>query len=241
MINPFLEMSDNFFDKYTQLNHKLMNLLSTAHLEKLKSIGESDKEISKLFKRYEPIHDLFINNYANWVVSKYSLKFESKKINGALDELGSYLIHQWRKKIQSKFPKGTAEYSKFFPKDILPFQQGTFDERINNLHILMDLLKDHKDMLVTLKDIEDFLNRFIKLRDMIKSKETEVEKDFQQLEKSRLLLAEMLFRNYGYLLDRYGSNSDKIFTFFNFDLLINSNGNGSSLVKDGVSELKNTL
>lgn len=209
----------NFFEKATKQDYRLMNDLSNDHLTKLK-LKIADSDIKRVYTRYEPVHEKFINNYVNWVVSKYAHQYEKKKLTGLLDDLTLYKLNCWGKNIQNIFPKGSKEYKDIFSEGKKPFQEGEISERINKLKLFADKLKKYKEILNTKKDINEFIKKIDISYKIVQKKEKEAEADFALLEESRKRLADMMYKNFCIFNDRFNLTSEKIPDYFNPEFVL---------------------
>ena len=221
MSNKNLHISDNLFDISTKLDHKLMNNICIYHLEKLNNSCD-DYDLRLLYKHLLSAYNIFANRCVNYIVSDFSLKFEEKIILGYFDDLSAVKIHVWNKKIQKHFPENSLIYNSIFPEGISPYFSENNSHKVDLIKNLADKLNSYPGISSLRKDINNFYCLVKKSFDNIENKHKILQDEFDLVEKARIKVANILYRNYCFLSNKYDKSPEKIFAYFNIDMFNDS-------------------
>jgi len=210
---------ENQFDHATDESFKKMNIINADHLAKLQA-QQGDPDIAALLARTTAPHDAYNLRYSNWLSAKATYKGKTDQVNVYLDDLSSLKIKQWDIQIQQQFLEGTSDYIAILPDGRSPFNKNNgIDERISQLQSLAQRLNAYPALAATMNDVINFHTTLDGARDVQQQKEELVDDASDLLETARKDIALMMYRNLGFLIDKYGSTPQVISNFWELQLL----------------------
>jgi hypothetical protein len=213
-------LSNTFF---VQTQESMKNALSLAqdHLAKL-TASESDATIATLKANYLPAHNNFVTAY-NLLQSKLGLyKGKTQTTEEALEELSQVKINEWRGQVFPIYNEGTANATAIFPQGRRPFQQGTYEQRIEAVAALYNTLATFttEPALINLGDIvQSYYNNLLAVRALQQNDEGSTNVLRENLRLAHINLCNALYANLGGLMQKYATNTDAIAGFFDLSLL----------------------
>lgn len=210
-------MGGNFFDISTREDNKLLNILSFDHLNRLKAYSNYS-DVKNLYKQVYSVYLDFIYSYSDWIASEYSLKFETKKLIGYLEDISLCRIHEWNIKLLKVLPENSNEYKLLFPEGLTPFIIGDTEDKLKNIKTLAEKVNIYSQAIVIKKDINIYYKKIVNAKNIIETKITESASKYDNLEKSRVELSKFLFKNYNLLLEIFANNPRTIQKFFDFNI-----------------------
>lgn len=213
-----LHYLDNQFDNVTKKSYKLMNIINADHLAKLQA-QQSEPDIAALLARTILPHDDYNTAYSNWFSANGIYKGETNRVNGYLDELRSTKIKQWDIQIQQAYIAGTPDYIALLPNGRTPFQTGGMDARVSQLQALAQRLAAYPILSATTNDVLAFYTMLTAARVIQQEKEGLANNASALVEVARKNIALMMYRNLGFLMDKYASNTQLITNFWDISLL----------------------
>ena len=238
---------ENQFDNVTKGSRKQMQVITNDHNSRL--VAQSgDVDIDGLIARYGPVHQDFLNKYSSWMNADAFHQSTTVGVNKLLNELSGTKIRQWDSAITIQYDVGTEEYMHLLPNRRTPFQTGGMDQRISEVKSLATRLNTYAPLATLQGQVNTFHGLIKGARDNQQQKEQLVESTANQIETARVVLAIMLYRNLGVLMDKYGLTPEVIATFWELKNLRRGAiaevqptepitgpvpGNGSVMAKDG--------
>jgi len=209
---------ENQFDNATDESFKKMNIINADHLAKLQA-QQGDPDIAALLARTTAPHDAYNLRYSSWLSAKATYKGKTNHVDGYIDDLRTLKIKQWDIQVQQQFLEGSSDYIAILPGGRGPFQIGGIDERISQLQSLAQRLSAYPTLAATMNDVTAFHATLDGARDLQQQKEQLVEDASDLLETARKDIALMMYRNLGFLMDKYGSTPQVISNFWELQLL----------------------
>lgn len=207
----------NQFDNATKDNFKRMNIIESDHYAKLQA-QSSDAGILTLLNRTTPLHDAFKTKYATWFSVKAIYKGETDRVQAMINDLVNVKSKQWDAQIQVVYLEKTSDYIAILPNGRKPFYSGTIDDKISHVQALGQVLATYPALVATKTAVMAFLTAFITARDKQQQKEELADNASVLLEIARKDIALMMYRNLGFLIDKYASTPELISTFWELAL-----------------------
>ena len=198
---------------------RLMNVLANDHLAKL-TAESADPDVLALMNRYEPVFDDFITKYDAWMLSTYIYKTGTALLYNMLDQLGDAKIKQWEAGVRVHYLENTPEYQTFFHAGRAPFQTGAIDDRIRAVSTFAQSLVGYPVLDSVRIDANTFYLNLNNARMAQQQKEQVADGNSQKVEQARIILGEMMYKNLGVLMDKYGDNPQYVNTFWEFELIM---------------------
>lgn len=194
------------------------NIFATDHLSKLKSnIGDPD--ILSLYNRTDAAYENFYNDYSNWKQSTAFWKGATSKVNSLLDDLMKNKLPKWEILVQVEYDTSSEEYITLFPQGRSAFRDVGKDGKILLLKTLVNTLNTYS----TLQDVHtaatDAFTLISVQRDRQQQREKAVKDAAEQLRTTQAILFDIMYRNLGALMDKYGSNSTDVLNFFDVSMI----------------------
>jgi hypothetical protein len=238
-------MSDNFFDISTRQDNNLLNIICFDHINRLKLYGKFS-DVKSLYKKINNVYSIFIYHYTDWIASKYSLNFETKKLNGYIEDIELSKIYTWNKKILMIFPEDSEEYYDIFPNKLDTFLIGSVSDKALNLKSLSEKLLKYPETFTVRNEVNGVIRKINRILKAIELKIDDVNSKFVFIEKSRSELLKYLFKNYNILLEKHSGNPDEMNAFFNFSFIseeykLSSHKIFQNLSSDDLSKKENKL
>lgn len=194
------------------------NIFATDHLSKLKS-NNADADIMRLYNRTESLYQAFYTDYSDWKQSTAFWKGATSKVDGIIEDLVKNKLPKWDILIQVNYDTTSEEYITIFPQGRTAFREVGKDGKILLLKTLMNTLATYPDLSAVHTQAQDFFNTITIQRDRQQQREKAVKDASERLRLSQSLLFDVVYRNLGALMDRYGSNSTDVLNFFDVTMI----------------------
>ncbi len=207
----------NVFLSVTRKSFKRMLSIATHHYAALDS-KKGDPFFKKLFDRFKPIYEDFLQKYNNWTVAQGLSMGETSRFSEYFDEFVEKLLG-WDVKIQNFFLKNTSDYKTIFPKGKSVFYHGTFEQRIDQLLALSERLGDYTVLDSLQTEIFDYYTLVHTELINHQNKQTSIKTSSKELEIARIEVGQMMYGNLGLLMDNFRINTDLISSYFPLDLI----------------------
>lgn len=208
----------NQFDNATEGSFKKMNILNADHFGKLQAL-QGDPDIAALLARTTPLHDAYNLRYSRWLSAKATYKGRTSQMEEHINNLSLTKSKEWDAQIQVVHLEGTPNYIAILPDGRKPFYSGTIDDKISHLQSLAQRLVAYPALAATMNDVLAFHTTIDNARDVQQQKEELVHDASDLLETARKNIALMMYRNLGFLIDKYGSAPEMISNFWELQLL----------------------
>ena len=208
---------DNQFENATDGSFKLMNIMNEDHLSRLQA-SAGEPTIDDLITRTIPVHNGYSSSYVAWITERAFYKGATNAQETLIDELSAQKIKEWDIQIQNVFLEGTSEYMSILPNRREPFQKGGIDDRITEVESLGERLESYPALTTTEDDVKAFHTQLEAARDAQQQREGAVETKSDLLETARLVIAWMMYRNLGILMDHFGEDVEQIRNYWEIGL-----------------------
>jgi len=228
-INPFLSATDR--------NFKKMLSLYADHFNKLVQKGATDADVLAMKNQYQPFHEGFITIYSNWRGSEGVGESRTLDVETQFGLLNSE-IKVWEGRVRGIFPEDSVEERSIFPDKRMPFQKGTYEQRISALRTLFERLATYttEPVLVTLSaTVESFYNVISAARNAQQGNEISVSDYSASLEAQRVLCSKQMYGTLGKLMYKYLDNATLIEEYWDMSLLRDSGNNILGELSGGIS------
>lgn len=194
------------------------NIFATDHLSKLKNLS-GDVDINRFIARTEPIYLDFYAKYATWQQSTALWKGATSKMDTQLDGLLKVKLPRWEVLIQVSFMPDSEEYITLFPQGRTAFRETGKDGKIMLLNTFVQTLGLYVDLVDVETDATDYLQILTLQRDRQQQREQAVRDASSQLRTAQSALFEIMYRNLGGLMEKYGSESSDILNLFDVSMI----------------------
>jgi len=195
--------------------------LTIDHLAKL-TANEIDAEIAAMKAAFLPYHLAFVQSY-NQLNSKLGIyKGATMSTEQMLQELKDVTLNAWRGKVFNIYPEGTVNAMAIFPQGRKPFNNGTYEQRIEAVGSLYQTLITYTTVpeLVTLAgEVLIYYNLLLGTRALQQNDEGSVKVLRTNLKVVHGVLCVWLFRNLGLLIAKYAENPALVLNYFDTTLL----------------------
>lgn len=194
------------------------NIFATDHLSKLKSnIAAAD--IAQLYARTEIVYADFYANYSDWKQAAAFWKGATSKTDALLEDLLKNKLPKWDVLVQVVYDANSEEYITLFPKGRTAFREVGKDGKILLLKTLVNTLATYPDLAAVHTQAEDAFNALLMQRDKQQQREKAVKDAAELLRSAQAALFDMMYRNLGALMNKYGSNSTDVLNFFEVSMI----------------------
>ena len=223
---------NTFFSRTVESMKNALSL-TQDHLAKL-TANEADADILAIKTDYLPVHTAFLTA-VNQLDSKRGIyKGKTQSFEEALEELARVKINEWRGQVFAVFPEGTANAVAIFPRDRQPFQQDTYDERVEAVQALSITLGTYttKPTLITLSaTVAAYYITISGARALQQTDEGSVATLRTNLKAAHKLLCDGMYKNLGLLMAKYYQTPEVIANYFDLTLIRNT-GNGEEVITE---------
>lgn len=209
---------NNQFDNSTKESFVLMLILSNDHTAKLMAQA-ADPEIDALFTRTAPLDAAYTTGYSTWKSAVGTRMGGTLRVEQLLAELSGTRIKQWDIQIQGVHIEGTPDYTVLLPNRRGPFQNGTIDERINEVQGLGTRLADYPALAATKTNVDAFYTTLRSARDNQQLLEQRIAQSSSELELARLAVARIMYGNVGVLMNKYRDTPEFVGNFWEVSLM----------------------
>ncbi len=223
----------NTFEVNTRQSKKKMLDIANDHDARLSNYI-SDPIILALYTDFHAQLLLYRGLMSKRTVDTGSQKSKTQGLTELLELLRTVWIAFWEGKVRNFFPEGSATDTAIFPQKRKPFNEGSYDERINAVQALKDAMAPYSDLDNTALDVAEKYDLLDAARVEQKQKMSTLSTTADELEKRRVELAKLLYKNLGALMALHFVNPTDVERYFNLSLLRkNVNDNDSIFGKTG--------
>ena len=211
----------NTFLVNTVRNFKKTLSLITDHLAKLES-QSSDADILEMYNTFLPLQESFENLYSQWQLTTGTYEGKTQSFEERIKHFSIVQINVWRGKVFNIFPEHSPTAKEIFPNDRMPFQHGTYEQRVIAFKTLGDKLAEYttQPTLVTLSiEVLSAHNELKSLRDAQQNKEGASAIFSSALETARLIVCQGMYSNLGLLMSKYKLTPLTVANYFDLSLL----------------------
>ncbi len=213
----------NTFEVQTRSSFKKMLSLTLDHYGKLARAADLSPNFVPLRDDYKPLHDAFQNIYSSWKGAEGSHEGSTLDIEGLLAQLNTE-IKKWEGTVRYVFPEDTPNERSIFPNKRVPFQSGTYEQRISAVKTLTEKLATFtaQPLLLTLSTaVLSFYNTIEAVRLSQTGDEISISQQSSFLENQRITCAIGMYGNLGRIMYLFRQNPVDVEKFWDMSLLRN--------------------
>ncbi|MBI1228470.1 MAG: hypothetical protein GC192_24760 [Bacteroidetes bacterium] len=210
---------NNTFDINTKNSSVKMLRIANDHDSRLAAAAVDDPTLLPIWERYNAPLLVYRTLMSQRNSGKGSGKGKTQILTEKLDLLSTTWIRAWEVKVFLQYPQGTPEATAIFPQRKAPFQTGPYEERILAVNALKDSLSAYPLLADVKTDVSDKYDMLLEARDGQKQQMSLTGKFSDEVERQRLGLAELSYKNLGFLIDKFGERPTDVERFFDLALL----------------------
>lgn len=194
-------------------------MLGTDHEAKLMA-NQADAVIAAILATFSPVLQSFKATDINLRIALGEYKGETQTVEELFDHLNKILLPNWELQIYLLFPKGTPNATILLPQGRKPFQNGTYESRIQEIKTL-----GNKPLMVASLPalsvvILAFHTQIESARQLQQSSGEGQVKALRTLrETARVSMCQAMFGNLGLLMNHYKTNPAQVANYFDLVLL----------------------
>lgn len=210
-INPFLSVTRN--------SYKDMLSLGVDHKAKLVA-NQADPEIAAILVTYDPILQsyLIVDQNLSSVLGTY--KGKTQTVEELFDQLRKIRLPIWEGQIFFFYPEGTETATSLFPNARNPFNDGTYEQRIQAIKVLGDKCALDPSLAGVSVNILAFHTQIESSRLAQQSQGEGAADTLRTLrETARVLLCQELYGDMGKLMYKFRSNPTAVGDYFDMEIL----------------------
>ena len=218
--------TSNTFEVQTRNNFKRMLSLSLDHYGKLVAAAAINPDIVPLRDDYEPVNLKYQAGYAAWKGAEGTHEGSTLNVEDLLKQLNSE-IRSWEGTVRYVFPEDSPQERSIFPNKRVPFQSGTYEQRISAVQTLAEKLATYttKPLLVTLSaTVQAFYDGIEAARLSQMGNEMDISASNATLEQDRISCATGMYGNLGQLMYIFRRTPTDVEQFWDLTLLRNLTG-----------------
>jgi hypothetical protein len=211
----------NTFEANTRKSFKKMLTLSFDHFAKLSGAATTNPALVPLRDDYAPLHQTYSQAYSDWTLALGNHEAETCRLAEWSARLNQE-VRDWEGQVRFVFAEGTAQEVMLFPHKRVPFQSGTYEQRIMAVLTLATQLATFttQPVLLTLSaTVQAFYDQMQAVRLAQTGLELSVSRSSRHLEQSRLACARGMFSNLGRLMHLMSDRPQGIGQFWELHLL----------------------
>lgn len=211
----------NTFEANTRKSFKKMLTLSFDHFAKLSGAATTNPALVPLRDDYAPLHQTYSAAYSDWTLALGNHEAETFRLAEWSARLNQE-VRDWEGQVRFVFAEGTPQELMLFPQKRVPFQSGTYEQRILAVRALAVQLATFttQPVLLTLSaTVQAFYDQMQAVRLAQTGLELSVSRSSRHLEQSRLACARGMFSNLGRLMHLMSDRPQGIGQFWELHLL----------------------
>ena len=158
MKRPWIYL-ENPMETATANSFRLANRISSHHYVLIKG-RISEPFFLELYDNYAPAHQEFYNKYIKWKSAKGGQTASTIELNRVIHELMSDKIKNWASQIIVAHGTGTPRYLGLMGNGKKPFQNGSADDRLMAVSVLILAIGDDAALATLKTQVEDFYDVF---------------------------------------------------------------------------------
>ncbi len=210
LINQFLNATVN--------SCKLMHTVITDHYAKLTGL---DADVTLMRTRTLPVRDGLRNSISDYISASAARQGATQAFTNSVSDLSANKIRKWDVAIQNIYVEGSPEYIALLPDHRTPFQSGTYEERLSEVHGLGNRLTGIVPLAATKIEVDAFYTAMSGLRDTQTAKEGALSAAEDVMENARSAAAWMCYRNLGLMMNKWWDQLITVDNYFEFHLIQN--------------------
>lgn len=196
--------------------------IATDHNDRLEAEAAADPTLLPLYDRFNPVLENFRNVLSQRDGGHGIGKGKTQTFEELLELMAESWMPEWEGKVYYHYPRGTAAATAIFPRKRAPFITGSYEERIQAVKTLKQVLAAYAPLADLMADVSAKYDLLLSSRNAQKQQMGLTAGYSALLEKQRIELCIMLYRNLGALMDKYGASPAEVERFFNLSLLRSS-------------------
>jgi len=209
----------NSFLVSTVSNYKKALVLGTDHEAKLLA-NQADAVIAAMLATFTPVLQSFKATDLNLRIALGDYKGETQTVEELFEELNKILLPNWELQIYLQFAKGTPSATALLPQGRKPFQNGTYDSRIQEIKVLGEKCAP----IGVLQPLSVIILAFhVQLESARQLQQSSGEGQVASLrtlrETARVSMCIAMFGNLGLLLNHYKTDPEQVANYFDLALL----------------------
>lgn len=224
LINTFLVNTQKAFTK--------MLGIANDHDSRLNG-AISDPDILALWTVFNPLVLAYRTYYTAWKNAISARMSLTLTLTNSFRLLSEEWIREWEGKVYNFFPEGSPTALAIFPQKRKPFQSGTYDERIQAVNTLAGSMGPHASLATVKADVEAKYAILLAARDEQKQAVQNATNASNQLEKSRVTVAQHLYKNLGTLMAKYFLEPTEVEQFYNLSLIRRASNESDGMFNQG--------
>jgi len=210
-INPFLSV--------TKRSYKDALSLGVDHKAKLVA-NQADPEIAAILVTYDPILQSYLNVDQNLSSVLGTYKGKTQTLQELFEQLAKVRLPLWEGQIFFFYPEGTETATSLFPNARSPFNDGTYEQRIQAIKVLGDKCALDPSLLGVSVNILAFHTQIESARLTQQSQGEGAAETLRTLrETARVLLCQELYGDMGKLMYKFRSNPTAVGDYFDMEIL----------------------
>lgn len=209
----------NVFDNVSKSNFKRMFIMATDHMDKLRQKGLTDPVVQNLVLFLLPFFNDFTQKYRQSRGNDNLYRMGTMRMENLLTELSGKKIRNWDVAIQAVFDIDQPEYLALLPNHRSPFQRDPYDIRINEVKILADNLALYPALATLKTEVEAYYNTMLTTRSEQQGYESNVLDNSDDLEISRVKLAQAMHGVFGALIMHHFQDVQRVESYYELKYL----------------------
>lgn len=221
----------NSFLVSTRSNYKKALVLGTDHEAKLIA-NQADAVIAAILATFGPVLQSFKATDINLRIALGEYKGETQTVEELFVQLNKILLPNWELQIYLQYAKGTAPATALLPQGRKPFQNGTYESRIQEIKVLGDKCAPIAALQPLSVIILAFHTQIESARQLQQSSgEGQVMALRSLRETARVSMCQAMFGNLGLLMNHYRTDPEQVANYFDLALLRKKSGTEPQVVK----------
>jgi hypothetical protein len=209
----------NSFLVSTATSYKKALVLGTDHEAKLMA-NQADAVIAAILATFTPVLQSFKATDVNLRIALGEYKGETQTVEELFDHLNKILLPLWELQIFTLYAKGTSNATILLPQGRKPFQNGTYESRIQEIKTLGDKPLMLSSLPLLSGAILAFHTQIESARQLQQSSGEGQVKALRTLrETARVSMCQSMFGNLGLLMNHYKTNPEQVANYFDLALL----------------------
>lgn len=204
-----------------------MLTLTLDHMAKITGTAVTNLEFEPIRDSYIPLHEAYTAAYAAWKGSEGTHEGSTLNVEEIFQQLNTQL-RIWEAQVRVVFPEDSPNERSIFPDKRVPFQSGTYEQRISAVKTLYEKLATFttQPSLVTLSvTVSNFYNTIEEARFTQSTNEVGISSRSSTLEAARLACAVGMYGNLGRIMFIFRATPVDIEQFWDMSLLRNTSDN----------------
>jgi len=219
--------ANNTFEVQTRTSFKKMLTLTLDHIAKLSGTAETNPAFVPIRDGYAPLHDAFTAAYAAWKGSEGTHEGSTLNVEDLFLQLNTEL-RTWEARVRVVFPEDSPNERSIFPNKRIPFQSGTYEQRISAVKTLYEKLATfigEPSLIALSTTVNNFYDTIQSARFVQSTNEVGISSRSAALEAARLACAVGMYGNLGQIMYLFRENPVEIEQYWDLSLLRNTTDN----------------